>query len=283
MHGLNIDLWTCDIGAAAESPTVYAELLVSCVEQSWDEGADLVAFPEFSWMGLERFVSGNDPLRKVAELFWNELWPSVALRLNRPDKAVVMGTAPFLHESGEIRNRAPILAAGQFLHQDKIHLTPWESAFSPGRTLRLWSFNGLRIAVIICLDIEIPELSASLRASDMDLLIVPSATESLMGVERIGRCASARAVELGCHVALCHLVGLAESELVDKNVGRLGFFRPSQSMFADGERETESSLWEEGFHRASYHLDGARIQRMRKRRAETNPALVSPRSFRIER
>jgi predicted amidohydrolase len=91
------------------------------------------------------------------------------------------------------------------LYQDKLHLTPWESAFSPGDTLHLWHFAGLRIAVIICLDIEIPELSARLRDEEVDLILCPSATETVLGVERVDRCASARAVELGCHVAVSHL------------------------------------------------------------------------------
>ena len=78
--------------------------------------------------------------------------------LIRPGKAVVLGTVPFWDaERQELRNRAPVLVEDRMLYQDKLHLTPWESEFSPGTELRVWEFAGLRFAVVICLDIEIPE------------------------------------------------------------------------------------------------------------------------------
>jgi predicted amidohydrolase len=69
--------------------------------------------------------------------------------------------------------------------------------------LRVWEFGGVRFAVIICLDIEIPEISAKLRGRGVDVILVPSATETILGVERVDRCASARAVELGAIVGVC--------------------------------------------------------------------------------
>lgn len=45
---------------------------------------------------------------------------------------------------------------GELIVQDKLFLTPWETQFAGGKALQLIEFAGLRIAVIICLDIEIP-------------------------------------------------------------------------------------------------------------------------------
>ena len=281
MAKLNLDLWTFDVGAPAASPAEYAELVTYRVLQSWDEGADVVLFPEFTWMGLERFVEGPDKLSGVADVFWNGLWPKLRATLARSDRAVVLGTVPFLSGTGCLRNRAPIISDGVVSHQDKIHLTPWETAFAGGGPLRIWRFRGYRLAVLICLDVEIPELSAALRASRIDLMLVPSATESLAGVERVGRCADARAVELGCHVALCHLVGRVESVLVDENVGRLAVFSPSQSVFPAYQRSDIGEVIAEGFHRKSIALDMDAIARARALPAETNPALVRPAPIRI--
>ena len=276
MARLNLDLWTFDVGAPAASPAEYAELVTRRVLQSWDEGADVVLFPEFTWMGLERFVEGPDKLSGVANVFWNALWPKLRATLARADKAVVPGTVPFLDDAGCLRNRAPILSDGVVSHQDKIHLTPWETSFTGGGPLRVWRFRGYRLAVVICLDVEIPELSAALRGSQLDLMLVPSATETLAGVERVGRCADARAVELGCHVGLCHLVGRAESVLVDENVGRLAAFSPSQSVFPLYQRDDAGEVIAEGFHRKSVALDMDTLAHARALPGETNPALVRP-------
>jgi len=273
---LTLDLHTFDPGLPAESPEAFAESVARLIEESWDSGADIAVLPEFTWMGLEPLLPPQDTsFHAVAELFWGRLYPSLLRRLTRPGKAAVLGTCPFFDVThGTLHNRAPIIAGGRALHQDKLHLTPWEAAFTPGDALQLWEFGGLRIAVIICLDIEIPELSARLRGCEVDLILCPSATETVLGVERVDRCASARAVELGCHVGVCHLTGQARAELIDENVGRLAHYLPSQSVFRDAPRCTETAVYTAGCHRLRITLDPCALALMRRMRAETNPALL---------
>jgi predicted amidohydrolase len=282
MATLNLDLRTFDVGAAASDPAEYAELLTRRTEESWENGADLVVFPEFAWMGLERFITGPDKLAGVATLFWDTLWPKLLEKLHRPDKAVVLGTVPFRDRGGRFRNRAPILSEGHTLYQDKIHLTPWEKDFTGGGPLRLWTFRGHRIAVVICLDVEIPEISATLRGSGLDLMLVPSATENLLGVERVGRCADARAVELGCYVGLCHLVGKTTSELIDENIGRISCYSPSLSPFRDLLRQDDSVVFHEGFLLRSFRLDLDALEQSRALSGETDPSKLRPAASGIE-
>jgi predicted amidohydrolase len=194
----------------------------------------------------------------------------------------VLGSVPFVDEGGLVRNRCPIVSEGRQLHQDKIHLTPWESAFDGNGPIRIWDFRGLRVAVVICLDVEIPEISAALRGMDLDLMLIPSATESLLGVERVGRCADARAVELGCHVAICHLVGRMESELIDENIGRLAVFSPSQIAFLGVGRQTSTEVFAQGFRRMSASLDIAALRENRAAHAETDPSKIRPVVIRVE-
>jgi predicted amidohydrolase len=185
-------------------------------------------------------------------------------------------------DGGVLRNRAPIVSDGRELHQDKLNLTPWETGLRGGDTLHVWDFGGVRCAVIICLDIEVPELSVALRAKAVDLVLVPSATENILGVERVGRCADARAVELCCHVGLAHLVGDINSSLVDANVGRLGVFSPSQSTFGGSSRQRVSEIVSSGFHRLRAELDISSLRRQRDLALETNPARLRPGSIRVE-
>ncbi len=281
MEHLTLDLRTFDIGAAAESPAAYASLLTDRILESWESGADIVVFPEFSWMGLERFVEGPDKLTGVADLFWNDLYPSLQTTLARTGKAAVLGTVPFRDDDGTLKNRAPVMSDGNWIHQDKIHLTPWENDFTGGGPLRVWTFRGHRVAVVICLDVEVPEIAAALRGSALDLLLVPSATENVLGVERVGRCADARAVELGCHVGLCHLVGTTESTLVDENVGQLAAFSPSQSPFLNHERQDRSDLLTEGFHLKRVTLDTAALAATRALHGETDPSKLSAPPVRV--
>lgn len=283
---LTLDLWTFDVGANDGTLTSCVNEAIQRVEESWDNGADIVVLPEFTWMSLEPFITRKEDssLKDVALTFWQEVFPALRSRLSRPGKAVVLGTVPFWDAEQKIlNNRAPIFADGNFLYQDKLHLTPWENAFAPGETLQLWEFGGMRVAVIICLDIEIPELSARLRDSGVDLILCPSATETLLGVERVDRCASARAVELGCYVGVTHLVGQTSSELIDQNIGRVACYRPSQAAFRHEDRWTEGSIEEKGFHRLRIALSSKSLMAMRRLRVETNPSLLGRKSAGLER
>jgi predicted amidohydrolase len=275
---LTLDLWTHDVGAEAESIGAYAAAMVDRIEESWASGADMVLLPEFSWMGLEHLLKRDGreaSLRGVAKVVWDELLPAISTRMKRPGKMAVLGTAPCVEEStGGIRNRAIIFADGKLCVQDKLHLTPWEKEFAPGAKLSVFEFRGIRVAVIICLDIEIPELAARLRDFRIDLILCPSATETILGVERVDRCASARAVELGCYVGVTHLVGRTQSELIDENIGRLALYRPSQAAFRREERWTETEVFENGFHRLRTVVSPRALEVTRRMRAETNPSLL---------
>ncbi|HCN76420.1 MAG TPA: hypothetical protein DIT13_04390 [Verrucomicrobiales bacterium] len=271
-----LDIQTYDPGFVCDSAREYARHVTKRVLDSWDEGADLVLLPEFLWMGLEPHTPDEpegSALERVARLFREELLPWLRAALARPGKAVVLGTCPCAVEGG-IRNRAVIFHDGKETHQDKLHLTPWEKEFTPGGSVRLWEFGGLLVAVIICLDIEIPELAARLRGLGVDLILCPSATETILGVERVDRCASARAVELGCFVAVAHLTGRARSDLIDENVGRAAFYQPSQHVFRHTPRWIEGPVHDSGCHALRVTVDKEALKKMRRMRAETNPSLL---------
>ncbi|MES2594455.1 MAG: nitrilase-related carbon-nitrogen hydrolase [Verrucomicrobiota bacterium] len=284
-HTLHVDLVTFDPGVPVPDAHAYVEAVVARVEHSWQTGADVVLLPEFTWMGLEPFCTQGDDktLHHIAESF-EQIWlPKIESRLALHGKCVVLGTAPKLLSDGGIANRAIIFSEGRQLHQDKLHLTPWENAFTPGDTLHLWTFAGFRIAVIICLDIEIPELSARLRDSEVDLILCPSATESILGVERVNRCASARAVELGCYVGVSHLTGHAASDLIDNNIGKAALYRPSQSAFKKAQRLQETEIHESGSHTLRVTLEKHPLEVMRRMKIETNPSHLGRKLAGIER
>jgi predicted amidohydrolase len=268
------DAWTSDVGTSED----LAEAVASRVEQSWDSGADVVLFPEYTWAALHSEPAG------VAEVFQKHVLPQLQSRLTRPGKLAVLGSSLVSDEStGHLRNRAMIMTDGVWLAQDKLFMTPWEGAFQGGDVLQVFKFQGLRIAVIICLDIEVPELSVLLRGQGIDLILVPSATETMQGVERVTRCASARAVELGCAVVVSPLVGECASDLVDENLGKLACYLPSQRAFKNSPCVQESDVFNEGFHCSRFTLPLSRLTSMRRSTVETNPSLLLDVSAKLPR
>ena len=265
MAEMRVDAWNIDVGVTAKDADDYGNQLLNCVEGSWDDGADVVLLPEYCWLGAEPYT------QNVEEWFWKVFWPAERSRVLRPGKAVVLGTVPFAKN-----NRAVITAESRELHQDKLALTPWESNFTGGTELNIWKLGDVTLAVLVCLDIEIPEWSCLLRGANVDVLLVPSATETLMGVERIARCASARAVELGCAVVTAHLVGKCQSELIDHNIGRSALYLPSLAATHRAARVSESNVIEQGMVCQKLEIDIQRVRRCKISTGETNPALFGP-------
>ncbi len=282
---ITLDLLTFDPGNRCSSSAQLASEIVQRVHHSWDSGADLVLLPEFTWLALESTLTppSEQPLLTIAEVFWNQLFPQIEQQLSRAQKAVVLGTAPAVTKSGAIRNRAPIVSEGLFFYQDKLHLTPWEDFFEPGDVLKIWTLGDFRIAVIICLDIEIPELSARLRDSRVDLVLCPSATETILGVERVNRCASARSIELGCYVGVSHLTGKADSALIDFSLGCAALYSPSQSAFKETIRHLQTPVYESGNEALRVTIDKHLLDRARRIRVETNPANLGRKAAGMER
>lgn len=277
---LIVDAMTFDAGSRAENPREFAMGLASRIRVSAESGARVVLAPELLWLALAQF--GETDSGAVARLFWEEVWPDFAVNLPE-DCLVVAGTAPWrCKETGELRNRAVIVPAG---FQDKLHLTDWEApAFSPGRGVRLINHNGLRVAVLICLDIEVPEVAAALRGRDLDLILVPSATDSLCGFERVNRCASARAVELGCAVPVAHLTGKGPLEMIDENLGAVACYLPAQASFAGfcrAEMKPPEPVWSGEITRR-FEIDLAALRAARKSLGETNPARLRPVAVEVE-
>src|SRR5690606_13537163 len=107
-----------------------------------------------------------------------------------------------------------LLPDGRVIAQDKLCLTPGEQDpeswnLLPGNAVRVVEWEGLTLVTLICLDIELPALSAKLAPLNLDLVLVPSMTGKLSGYSRVFSGAKARAVELLCAVGVCGAIGRA--------------------------------------------------------------------------
>lgn len=273
---VKVEAWTFDVGDAGKTIDSFAEEVMHRVETAWAGGVDIVLLPEYLWAALEPLLPPDADMEDIAKVVWVDLMPKLRQRLCQKGKHAILGTAPYLDPaSRHLYNRALIFSDGRVLHQDKLFLTPWEHEFRAGRELFVFEMSGLRVAVIICLDIEVPELSARLRGLNIDLLLVPSATETLYGSERVTRCASARAIELGCAVVVCPLVGKCDSSMVNVNLGRIAMYLPALKAFEAYDRSEDTRLVHQGWHALRVEVPEAVIQEAHRRRKETNPSQLN--------
>jgi len=93
---------------------------------------------------------------------------------------------------------------------EKLHVTPDEVkvwGMEGGRQLKVFDTDCGKIGILICYDVEFPELSRILAEDGMDILFVPFLADTQNGYSRIRNCAQARAIENECYVAIAGSVG----------------------------------------------------------------------------
>lgn len=99
---------------------------------------------------------------------------------------------------------------GEIERYEKIHPTPDEVkvwGMTGGNLIKTYDTDAGRIGILICYDVEFPELSRLLGKEGMDILFVPFLTDTQNGYSRVRNCAIARAIENECYVAIAGSVG----------------------------------------------------------------------------
>ena len=164
-----------------------------------DYAVDLVILPEYAAAGFP----GGWPEQGV--------WKDFLLRVAAEQRFwIVGGTMPFPSDRG-LLNRCGIAGPqGQWHHQDKLHITPWEKNtwnMIGGDKWQVIDIGLCKIAVAICYDVEFPEQIRAYAEAGAELLCVPYCTDDVNGHHRVTRCALARAVENTMYVATAGCVG----------------------------------------------------------------------------
>ena len=98
--------------------------------------------------------------------------------------------------------------------------------------LRVFDTPHGRIAILICYDIEFPELSRKVCEMGADIIFVPSCTDDRQGFLRVRYCCHARAIENQVYVAVTGTVGNLPVEGLGLHYGQAAIITPSDFPFA---------------------------------------------------
>lgn len=101
-----------------------------------------------------------------------------------------------------------------------------------GSSLQTFDTDCGKIGILICYDVEFPELSRILADQEMDMLFVPFLTDTQNGYTRVRHFAQARAIENECYVAIAGCVGnLPRVNNMDIQYAQSAIFTPSDFPF----------------------------------------------------
>ncbi|MHC5309758.1 bifunctional GNAT family N-acetyltransferase/carbon-nitrogen hydrolase family protein [Myroides sp. LJL116] len=170
---------------------------------------------------LARFT---DPIRKRFQEF------AISYNIN-----IISGSMPYLID-GILYNVGFLCKRdGTYEMYSKIHITPNEVFYwgmQGGSKIQTFDTDCGKIGIMICYDVEFPELSRLLAQEGMDILFVPFLTDTQNGYTRVRSCAAARAIENECYVAIAGCVGnLPKVNNMDIQFAQAAVFTPSDFAF----------------------------------------------------
>ncbi|HVW98429.1 MAG TPA: bifunctional GNAT family N-acetyltransferase/carbon-nitrogen hydrolase family protein [Mucilaginibacter sp.] len=209
--------------------------------------ADFAVFPEyFNGPLMAEFddMPESDAMRAVAQYTQAiaDKFSELAIRYN---VNIIAGSMP-VYEDGVLKN------AGYLCHRDgtvekyeKLHVTPDEEKFwglKGGDLLKTYDTDAGKIGILICYDVEFPELSRLLADDGMQILFVPYLTDTHNAYMRVKLCAQARAIENECFVAITGSVGnLPKIENFDIQYSQSAVFTPSDFAFPSNAIKSEAT------------------------------------------
>ena len=203
-----------------------------------DYQCDIAVFPEFfnaPLMGLADTQISIDAIWHLAGYTEQILAEISRLSVNY-NINIIAGSVPVI-ENDELYNVAYLCRRdGTVDSQYKIHPTPHEKKdwlMRGGDALRAFDTDIGKIGILICYDVEFPELARLLSEQEIRILFVPFWTDTKNGYLRVRRCAQARAIENECYVAIAGSVGnLPKVDNVDIQYAQTAVFSPSDFAFA---------------------------------------------------
>jgi predicted amidohydrolase/GNAT superfamily N-acetyltransferase len=199
--------------------------------------SDFVLFPEFfnaPLMADYNELSASESVRKLAE-YTEEIRDlclqfAVSYNVN-----IITGSMPYVRD-GKLYNVGYLCRRdGTYDWYEKMHVTPDESqawGMVGGERLKVFDTDCGKVGVLICYDVEFPELPRLMAREGMQILFVPFLTDTQNGYSRVRFCAHARAIENECYVAIAGSVGnLPKVHNMDMQFGQSVVFTPCDFAF----------------------------------------------------
>jgi predicted amidohydrolase len=204
---------------------------------------DFALFPEFfnaPLMATYNHLSEPEAIREVAKYTEpiRDKFISLAISYNIN---LITGSMPIV-ENEKLYNLGYLCQRnGEWESFVKLHPTPDEKkiwGMTGGNYIKVFDTDCGKIGILICYDVEFPELGRILAEQGMNILFVPFLTDTQNGYSRVRNCARARAIENECYVALAGSVGnLPKVHNMDIQFSQSVVFTPCDFAFpADGIR-----------------------------------------------
>lgn len=236
---MRVALWAVNLASPVPDLETWLAMVKARADEAVRVGAELLLMPEYACMAW----LGHKPrdLNAKSEIPWmGEQVPKIYNAIKELSVtrriAILPGTWPAKAPHGWVNRAQLMLPDGRELAQDKLHPIPTERdpqgwMVEPGADPRIEtiSWRGLRIAIMICHDVQSVQVAKRAAFVGIDLVLVPSMTEhekGLMGHKAIFSGAKSHAEKYKRSVCVVGSVGTQDlNDRKEPNVGGAAVYK----------------------------------------------------------
>lgn len=218
----------------------YDEFASNCdyfVDVASNYRCDFALFPEMLTLQMLSFLPSKRPAKTIRLLAdFTERYVETFTKLAITYNINIIGGTHLTVENDRLYNISYLFRRdGTVAEQKKLHITPNEKRWwgvQPGNKLEVFQTDRGKIAILICYDIEFPELARIARSRGAKIVFVPFNTDERRSYMRIRSCAQARAIENIFYVVIAGCVGnLPKVENLDIHYAQSAIFTPCDFEF----------------------------------------------------
>ena len=219
----------------------FEDQVAGLVETAAGYRADMVVFPEYFTLQLLTLAETRRPVNQQVRDLARQVprFVNTFSQLAREHSIhIVAGTTPVLAADDQtLTNESFFFSpSGKHAVQGKMHMTRWEDEewdVKPHDTLKVFDTAFGKVAILICYDVEFPELAREAARRGAYIIVAPSCTDDRNGFLRVRYCAHARCIENQLYVIHTGTVGsLPQIPGISLNYGQAAILTPCDYPFA---------------------------------------------------
>jgi predicted amidohydrolase len=189
------------------------------------------------------FKPSGEPALAFMDEF-TEQYISTFRELSSEFQINIVAGSLFTSRGGAMQNVAFLFEKnGQVYEQSKVHITPWERekfGITAADDIRVFDTSAGKIAILICYDIEFPEVARIAASKGAEIICVPFNTDNRAGYLRVRFCAQARCIENHVYVVMSGCTGsLSYDGLEETFYAQSAILTPSDNCFYENATAAE--------------------------------------------
>ena len=222
----------------------FLKMMADYIQKAKVQKVQIILFPELHTTNL--LSDSDNPTVEILDglVAFKDKYQSFLLKEAKENNMIIIGGTTLSKKGNKFYNTVQVaFPNGQIKTMDKTLLTPWELTHhitGVGQSAIPLNFETPwgKVAVLICYESESPKIVSKLTGINPDLVLIPSNTGKLAGLERVQSATKYIAISQFSYAMLTGVTtGYARDQVKENDVGQAIVASPPELLDSKGDQE----------------------------------------------